>query len=78
VPPSSDERERGRLEVDALLGLHDDVVQTLFGVGMEIEAVAIRLGEDDMAVRLHEAAAKLDWLIDRLRRHDERSLTPFS
>lgn len=65
---------RDRLE----LGLHDDVVQTLFGVGMEIEAVAQRVGEGDLSARLQGAVSNLDRLIDRLRHHDERSLTPFS
>jgi GAF domain-containing protein len=60
------------------LGLHDDVVQTLFGTGMEIEAVAQRVGEEDLAQRLRGAASNLDWLIDRVRHHDERTLTPFS
>jgi hypothetical protein len=60
------------------LGLHDDVVQTLFGIGMEIEAVAQRVGGDDLAARLRGAASNLDWLIDRVRHHDERTLTPFS
>jgi hypothetical protein len=60
------------------LGLHDDVVQTLFGIGMEIEAVAQRVGDEDLASRLHAAASNLDWLIDRVRHHDERTLTPFS
>lgn len=60
------------------LGLHDDVVQTLFGIGMEIEAVAQRVGEEDLAARLQGATSNLDWLIDRVRHHDERTLTPFS
>jgi len=53
------------------LQLHDDVVQTLFGIGMEIQAAALRVGEDELAARLQGAASNLDWLIDRLRHHDE-------
>jgi len=53
------------------LQLRDDVVQTLFGIGMEIQAAALRVGEDELATRLQGAASNLDWLIDRLRDHDE-------
>jgi signal transduction histidine kinase len=53
------------------LQLHDDVVQTLFGIGMEIQAAALQVGEDELAARLQGAASNLDWLIDRLRHHDE-------
>jgi hypothetical protein len=60
------------------LALHDDVVQSLFGIGMEIEAVAHRVGEEDLGARLRGAASQLDWLIDRVRHHDERTLIPFS
>jgi GAF domain-containing protein len=60
------------------LGLHDDVVQTLFGIGIEIEALAQRVGDEDLAAGLRGAASHLDWLIDRVRLHDEKSLTPFS
>jgi hypothetical protein len=52
-------------------GLHDDVVQTLFGIGMEIQAAAIRVGEHDLATRLQGAASNLDWLIERLRHYDD-------
>jgi len=77
--------------VDGLArGLHDDVVQTLFGIGMEVQAAAMRVAEDDLATRLQGAASNLDWLIERLRHYDdataalpaaaprERTLTPFS
>ena len=50
--------------------LHDDVVQTLFGIGMELLAAAQRVREDEVASRLEEAASYLDSIIGRVRAHD--------
>lgn len=59
--------ERGTRE------LHDDVVQSLFGVGMELQAAAMRVREDELSSRLTRAASNLDWIINRMRSHDEGS-----
>ena len=50
--------------------LHDDVVQTLFGIGMELLAAAQRVRGDEVASRLEEAASYLDSIIGRVRAHD--------
>jgi len=64
-PAPPDDRER--LADD----LHDDVVQTLFGVGMEIEAAAQRAGHEELAALLRGTASTLDWVIDRVRHHHD-------
>src|SRR5207237_7105261 len=47
--------------------LHDDVVQTLFGIGMEVQAAAQLATDRDLAARLQGTAENLDRLMERLR-----------
>jgi hypothetical protein len=60
------------------LDLHDDVVQTLFGIGMEVQAAALRVGDPELAARLRAAARNVDRVMERLRAHDRESGRAFS
>jgi hypothetical protein len=50
--------------------LHEDVVQTLFGIGMEVQAAAQLAGDGDLGARLQGTAENLDRLMERLRAHE--------
>jgi hypothetical protein len=56
--------------LEATPRLHDDVVQTLFGIGMEVQAAAQLAGDSDLAARLQGTAENLDRLMERLRARD--------
>ncbi len=47
--------------------LHDAVIQDLFGVGLTLQALALRLGGDPAAAKLSEAVDRLDDSIRSLR-----------
>lgn len=49
--------------------LHDAVIQTLFGVGLTLEAAAATAGQEGVADRLQEAAGHLARLVRELREY---------
>ena len=59
-----------RAEADArqrLAELHDWVIQTLFGVGLTLQAAAATLGDEAMWQRLGDAADNLAGVVRELR-----------
>ncbi|MEX0847781.1 MAG: PAS domain S-box protein [Ilumatobacteraceae bacterium] len=57
----ADERERIARD------LHDTVLQRLFGLGLELQAVAIRAGDPDLGNRVEEAVDEIDLIIREIR-----------
>ena len=49
--------------------LHDEVIQTLFGVGLTLQAAAVTSGEEGLAGRLEEAAQNLASAVRDLREY---------
>lgn len=49
--------------------LHDEVIQTLFGVGLTLQAAAVTSGEEGLAGRLEEAAENLASAVRDLREY---------
>lgn len=49
--------------------LHDAVIQTLFGVGLTLEAAAATSGQEGLADRLQEAAGHLARVVRELREY---------
>lgn len=57
----ADERERIARD------LHDTVLQRLFGLGLELQAVAIRAGNPDVSDRVEDAVDEIDLIIREIR-----------
>jgi PAS domain S-box-containing protein len=55
--------ERERIARD----LHDTVLQRLFGLGLELQAVAIRSGGSDISARIEDAVDEIDLIIREIR-----------
>jgi two-component system, NarL family, sensor histidine kinase DevS len=57
----ADERERIARD------LHDTVLQRLFGLGLELQAVGIRSGNPDISARVEDAIDEIDLIIREIR-----------
>ena len=57
----ADERERIARD------LHDTVLQRLFGLGLELQALAIRTGKPELTDRVEEAVDEIDLIIREIR-----------
>lgn len=69
VPPATLGPARATDARRRLDDLHDGVIQTLFGVGLTLEAAAATAGEEALAVRLEEAAGNLAGVVRDLREY---------
>jgi signal transduction histidine kinase len=57
--------ERERIAAD----LHDNVIRTMFGVGMQLQSMAARITDRWLQDRLERAVADVDQAINELREH---------
>lgn len=48
--------------------LHDSIIQDLFATGLELQGLAIRIGDESVQSSLHAAVDRIDSIIEALRR----------